>query len=146
MRSFNVINEYQVTSIKYQEARAENQEIRLNSASLEVLPLAYFHVFHFFILQSAFGIRHWKNIKYLKLRVFFFLATEAHRKEAKCLSGLINFQFKILQSAFDIRVDPRNKNQEIRLNSAWLEILVLAFFNVSLLLHSSIGVQHSTLA
>ena len=62
-----------------------------------------------------------------------------------CLSGLINFQFNNLQSAFDIRVDPRNKNQEIRLNSAWLEILVLAFFNVSLLLHSSIGFRCSTL-
>ncbi len=62
-----------------------------------------------------------------------------------CLSGLINFQFNNLQSAFGIRVDARNKNQEIRLNSAWLEILVLAFFNVSLLPHSSIGLRCSTL-
>ena len=37
------------------------------------------------------------------------------------------------------------ENQEIRLNSAWLEILVLALFNVSPLNYSSIGVQHSTL-
>ena len=39
--------------------------------------------------------------------------------------------------------EARTKNQEI--NSAWLEILVLALFNVSPLLNSSIGVQYSTL-
>ena len=41
--------------------------------------------------------------------------------------------------------DARTEIQEIRLNSAWLEILVLALFNVSPLLNSSLVVRYSSL-
>jgi hypothetical protein len=52
----SALEEYQVASIKYQEARAENQEIRLKSAWLEILVLALFNVSP--LLHSSFDIRH----------------------------------------------------------------------------------------